>query len=87
MHMKLMTKLDPQEQAAPVNGAASEVYEPFIDKRECAKRLGKSLRTLDTYIATGRIPYYKTGHCVSFKWSEVDRHWTQNYGVCLSGRI
>lgn len=46
--------------------------EHYIDKHECARRLGRTVRSVDTYMAKGLLPYYKLGRTVAFKWSEVD---------------
>jgi excisionase family DNA binding protein len=49
--------------------------EGFIHRKEAAQRLGVGLRTLDSWTAAGRIPYYKIGgKSVLFKWSEVEAH-------------
>jgi excisionase family DNA binding protein len=49
--------------------------ECFIHRKEAAQRLGVGLRTLDSWTAAGRIPYYKIGgKSVLFKWSEVEAH-------------
>lgn len=56
--------------------------EGYIDKRECAKRLGRTVRSVDTYMAAGIIPFYKWGRTVAFRWSEVVEH-LKKYRVCL----
>ena len=56
--------------------------EPFIDKPELARRLGRTLRSVDTYMAKGMIPYYKLGRTVAFKWTEVDTHLRTHFRVC-----
>ncbi len=61
-----------------VNGPG---YEGYIDKRECARRLGRTVRSVDTYMALGIIPFYKLGRTVAFKWSEVDEHIKAHYRV------
>lgn len=48
------------------------VPEPFIDKPEVARRLNKEVRTIDNWMKSGLIPYYKIARSVSFKWSEVE---------------
>jgi len=57
--------------------------EGFIDKRECARLLGRTVRSVDTYMAAGVIPFYKLGRTVMFKWSEVDAHIQSHFRVCL----
>ena len=60
--------------------------EGYIDKRECARLLGRTVRSVDTYMAEGIIPYYKLGRTVAFKWSEVDAHIKANFRVCLRAK-
>jgi len=48
--------------------------EEFIDGRELAKRLGISARTVEKWMRCGKLPYYKLGKIVRFKWSEVNVH-------------
>lgn len=55
-----------------VGGMTRQEYEGYIGKRECARRLGLTERSIDTYMALKIIPYYKLGRTVRFKWSEVD---------------
>jgi excisionase family DNA binding protein len=57
-------------------------FEPYIDKQEMARRLNKKLRTIDSWMKRGLLPYYKIGRCVSFKWSEVEKHLGQLCRVC-----
>lgn len=47
--------------------------EPFISKRETARRLVKDVRTVTTWMRKGLLPYYKIGHTIVFKWSEVEK--------------
>ena len=59
--------------------------EGYIDKRELAKRLGRTPRSVDTYMAKGIVPFYKLGRTVAFKWSEVDAHIRAHYRVGFRG--
>src|SRR2546421_194248 len=54
-----------EQQAAPPGG------EGYINKHECARRLGRTVRSVDTYMEKGILPFYKLGRTVAFKWSEV----------------
>ncbi|MDB6032484.1 MAG: Helix-turn-helix domain protein [Verrucomicrobiales bacterium] len=45
--------------------------ESFITKKEVARRLGRGVRTIDSWKQLGLLPYYKMGKCVYFRWSEV----------------
>lgn len=69
-------------------GGKAEAVEPrveaFINKREVARRLGKTLRTVDNWMLSGLLPYYKMGRSVSFRWSEVERQLEARCRVCRS---
>lgn len=67
-------------QQAAVTGVAPGP-EGYIDKHECARRLGRTVRSVDTYMAKGILPFYKLGRTVAFKWSEVDEHIKAHYRV------
>ena len=49
--------------------------EPLIEKPEVAKRVDKTARTVDAWMASGLIPYYKLPGgrrgTVLFKWTDV----------------
>ena len=60
-------------------------FEGYIDKRELARRIGKTVRTVDTWMAKGWIPFYKVGRTVCFRYSEVDAHIQMHFRVCLRG--
>lgn len=59
--------------ARPLPAISDVVTEKFISKREVARRLGKTIRTVDHWMKRGLLPYYKIGRTVSFKWSEVEQ--------------
>jgi excisionase family DNA binding protein len=59
-----------------------QTAESFIPKEEVAKRLGKTVRCIDNWMARGLIPYFKIGRSVSFKWSDVESHLAQTCRVC-----
>jgi predicted DNA-binding transcriptional regulator AlpA len=46
-----------------------------------ARRLGKTLRTVDNWMSRGRLPYYKIGRSVEFRWSEAQHHLAQTTRV------
>ena len=50
------------------------VREDYIDKPEVARRLKKTVRTIDNYMSRQWLPYYKIGRSVYFKWSEIEAH-------------
>ena len=65
------------------NGAESENgTEGYITKSEVARRLKKTVRTIENWQAKGILPFYKAGRSVLFKWSDVEGHLRQNYRVC-----
>jgi len=63
-------------------GTNNGLVEEFINKNEVARRLGKTLRTVDNWMRRGLLPYFKIGRSVAFKWSDVERHLAQNCRVC-----
>lgn len=58
--------------------------EGFIGKNEVARRMNKTLRTVDNWMQRGLLPYYKIGRSVVFKWSDVETHLAQTCRVALS---
>jgi excisionase family DNA binding protein len=59
--------------------------EAFIKKRDVAKRLGKTVRTVDNWMQRGILPYYKIGRSIEFKWSEIEAHLAQTCRVTRGG--
>jgi len=57
----------------PLPAISDVVTEKFISKRDVARRLGKTIRTVDHWMKRGMLPHYKFGRTVSFKWSVVER--------------
>ncbi|MBI1178729.1 hypothetical protein GC207_14950 [bacterium] len=57
--------------ARPLPELNEVIIEKFISKRIVARRLGKTVRTIDSWMQRRLVPYYKIGHTVSFRWSEV----------------
>lgn len=47
--------------------------EPLLTRRELAKLLKVSTRTIDNWVATNRIPWLRgpSERCVRFSWAEV----------------
>jgi len=60
---------------------APAMTEPFIGKPEVARRLNKTIRTVDNWMSRGLLPYYKIGRSVEFKWSDVETHLRQTCRV------
>ena len=61
------------------NGAEPEGY---ITKEEVAKRLKKTVRTIENWQARGILPFVKAGRSVLFKWSDVEGHLQSNFRIC-----
>ena len=55
--------------------------EGFIDKPEVARRLNKTVRTVDNWMARGILPYYRLGRTIAFRWSDIEAHMKANYRV------
>jgi hypothetical protein len=45
--------------------------ETLLDKPEIARRLKKSVRTVDAWMKARRLPYIKVGRSVMFRWGAV----------------
>jgi len=45
--------------------------EILLDKPGIARRLNKSVRTVDAWMKAGRLPYIKCGRSVMFRWGAV----------------
>jgi len=65
----LAGELAPTPPSPPV--VAPVPAEAFIGKVEAARLLGVKPRTLNKWLRTGRIPFYRVGHSVRLRWSEV----------------
>ena len=71
--------------AAPTtatNPTPETPVEGYLKKAEVATRLNRSLKTVGNWMKRGILPYYKLGHRVSFRWSEIEAHWAANYRQC-----
>ena len=55
-------------QGQPTSQSVDEI---LVDKREAARRLNKSVRTVDAWMKRGRLPYFKVGRSVLFRWSVI----------------
>lgn len=71
------------QKAGPVREDAG--VEGYINKPELARRLGKTVRTVDSWMANSWIPFYKVGRTVAFRWSEVDAHIQTHFRVGVRG--
>lgn len=71
--------MDKQTQQGAGDGVPVEEY---IEKAEVGRRLSLRPRTINEWMKRGRLPYYKVGRTVRFKWSEIERHLGQTCRVC-----
>jgi len=58
--------------------------EPYINKKEVARRMGRTTRGVDKMMRRGQIPYYKWGYRCAFRWSEIQQHLAQTCRVLKS---
>ncbi len=79
---KFMGNETQQEQSG--NGSEPE---GFITKEEVAKRLKKTVRTVENWQRKGILPFVKAERSVLFRWSDVVAHLEGNFRVCRRGGI
>jgi len=61
-------------QRAPNNTSGqppSQLTDEILDKRETARRIRKSVRTVDAWMKDRKLPYIKVGRTVLFRWSAI----------------
>ena len=63
-------------------GQSATEPEGYITKEEVAKRLKKTVRTVENWQARGILPFVKAGRSVLFKWTDVEAHLQANFRVC-----
>ena len=68
----------------PALSPADLAVEPYINKREVARRMGRTTRGVDKMMRRGQIPYYKWGYRVAYRWSEIQKHLAETCLVCRS---
>jgi excisionase family DNA binding protein len=66
---------------AITTGQPPATPEGFIGKTEVARRLNKTVRTVDNWMGRGILPYYKLGRTIAFRWSDIEAHMKANYRV------
>lgn len=64
-----------------INEQAVPQIEGYINKKEVARRLKKTARTVENWQRRGIIPFTKAGHSTLFNWQLVQRHLDSHYGV------
>jgi len=52
---------------------------PFLDQREVAKRLGLQPRTVGNWAREQKLPAYRFGRLLRFKWDEVEQALAANF--------
>jgi excisionase family DNA binding protein len=57
--------------AALTQGQLTQSADEILDKPKLARRLDKSVRTIDAWMKRGRLPYIKVGRSVLFRWGAV----------------
>ena len=62
--------------------AAAVEAEGYITKQEVARRLKKTVRTVENWQRRGYIPFIKAGRSVLFDWPDVVTHLKKNFRVC-----
>ena len=61
----------------PTAPAAEPAAEPFINKTEVARRMGRTTRGVNQLMRRRKIPFYKFDRRPAFRWSEVQAHLAQ----------
>ena len=52
----------------------SDLRDRYLSKDEVAVILGVTIRTVETYMRDGLLPYYKISRTVRFKLADVEAH-------------
>lgn len=61
--------------------------EGYITKEEVARRLKKTVRTVENWQRRGILPFVKAGRSVLFKWSDIEAHLQQNFRCLRTATI
>ena len=51
----------------------------FVTKQDIAQRFHRTPRTIEVWMRTGVLPYFKVGRSVFFRLDDVERHFEQQY--------
>ena len=62
--------------------AVASQPEGYITKKEVARRVKKTVRTVEHWQRRGILPFVKCGQSVLFKWDDVERHLNEHFRVC-----
>lgn len=60
---------------------AHHTLEPMLTKEQAAKHFQVALRTIDTWMEQGYLPYYKVGRAVRIRWTDVQKYWDEKFRV------
>jgi excisionase family DNA binding protein len=60
----------------------TQTVEGYITKKEVARRVKKTERTVEYWMLRGILPFVKCGKSVLFNWADVVRHLNEHFGVC-----
>ena len=71
-----------EERRANAEAALTGAPEGYITKVEVARRLKKTVRTVENWQKRGFIPFIKAGRSVLFSWPDVQAHFQKNFRVC-----
>ena len=84
MNTKEQPKETKRKPKSAEGGAAlppTPIAEGFMDKRAVAERLGVRPRTVGEWAKQGKIPAYRIGNYLRFKWAEIESHLAQSCRV------
>src|SRR5690606_17910153 len=73
-HEKEETKMKLETEVIEKADESNPNSESYINKVEVARRMNIKVRTVDNWMRRKFIPYYKLGHTVLFRWSEIENH-------------
>lgn len=59
----------------------------YLSKAKIARRLGRTTRTIESWMKAGYLPYYKIGRTVLFRWSDVQAHLEQNHRKLIQSQF
>ena len=77
-----MTTTADQNQGVQQQGRTENEAEEYLTKEEVAKRLKKTVRTIENWQRRGILPFVKAGRSVLFNWADVKAHLQSNFRVC-----
>ena len=86
MKMMLAPSSQKRTAAAPAVKVATQpgglASDGYMDKKEVGRRLGLRPRTVGVWVLQGKLPAYRFGRRLRFKWAEIEQH----LGACRTGQ-